>query len=150
MYESESSSYWFIIRKLAQCYSYIPANISNTYPWLGCNGCSHAWMHLPSHPTSLLAKHLPMSQRPSQKFLAFGHWSAFLFNVFLYTYHPESTCTLSQKDRKIQIIQTCLQFPSQSSTSGIGSTNVTFSCGIKRSKYGWMSLASCGSETSSE
>lgn len=33
-----------------------------------------------------------------------------------------------------------------SHTSGMGSTRVTLSCGIRRSRYGWMSLASCSAK----
>jgi hypothetical protein len=32
----------------------------------------------------------------------------------------------------------------------MGSTRVTLSCGIKRSRYGWMSLASCSAKKAVE
>lgn len=104
--------------------------------------CWMIWM-LPSHPACLLEEHWPRCRRLLQKLPAL---CSDFFSPDKNTRNIGNPLGPLGKHHPTLPIRRVMP----SHTSGMGSTRVTLSCGIKRSRYGWMSLASCSAKKAVE
>ena len=109
---------------------------------------------LPSGPTFLQARRSPRCQRLWQRWRALSCSAACAAQLGLKSdglFKPtRKNSSPALKTDQLPTIHEALVgmaiFPRR--TSGIGSTKVTFSCGISISKYGWISLASSKEQSS--